>query len=106
METTDGGRSSVPRVRSTSLGTARWLSTFGAASLAAGLALVAGDRIEALTWPLLMTGGLVHAFGMWRVQRLESASELHVTTWEKFVTGSCWAALLALGAILTLNLLW
>lgn len=90
--------------KSGSLKRAELLSGVGV--LGMGLGLLFSRFLTAYTTPLLLTGLLMHAWGMFDKHRLEKAAIGPRLWWEEALYWFCWIALLILAAYITVSQIW
>ena len=71
-------------------------SSIGAGVLGAGIALLMPDRLTAYAIPILLTGLVLHVWGMYDKHRLEACSSPARLWWAELLYWGCWLGLLAL----------
>jgi hypothetical protein len=74
------------------------LSTVGAAVLGAGVALLLERWLGSFAILIAVVGLAVHAWGMFKKYRIESAESVQKTPWEGFIYWACWVVLAGLVA--------
>ena len=79
------------------------LSGVGAVVLGMGLGLLFARLLTPYATPLLLTGLLMHAWGMFDKHRLEKASTGARLWWEEALYWVCWIALLILAAYIAVS---
>lgn len=82
---------------------AELLGSAGAVVLGAGVGLLFARFLIPYTIPLLITGLLTHAWGMFDKHRLEKASAGVRLWWEESLYWGCWIALLILAIYIALS---
>ena len=83
-------------VFNTRLKRAEATSSIGAGVLGAGLALLMPDRLAQHAIPILLTGLVMHVWGMYDKHRLESQVGAARVWWAELLYRACWVGLLAL----------
>lgn len=86
----------TPTVAHAQLKRADTTSSIGAGVLGAGLALLVPNRLAAHAVPILLTGLVMHVWGMYDKHRLESRAGAARLWWAELLYWGCWAGLLAL----------
>jgi uncharacterized membrane protein YecN with MAPEG domain len=65
----------------------------GAVVLGIGLGVLLAGRLADAALPILASGIVVHAWGMYDKHRLERSSGLETVWWAPVVYGACWVML-------------
>ena len=79
--------------------------SLGAGVLGAGLGAALGDTVGGAALPLIVLGGVMHAWGMWDKHRLETAAATR-PRWDTLLYWTCWVLLLGLGVYLIGRRFW
>ena len=87
-----------PNLSHPQLKRAETTSSIGAGVLGGGLALLLPERLRAYAVPILLTGLVMHVWGMYDKHRLERRSGVARLWWAELLYWSCWVGLLALTA--------
>lgn len=86
----------TPTVSHSRLKRAETTSSIGAGVLGAGVALLVANRLAAHAVPILITGLVMHAWGMYDKHRLERDEGAGRLWWAELLYWGCWVALAAL----------
>ena len=84
---------------------AELLGGVGALILGMGVGLLFAAFLTPYTIPFLLTGLLMHAWGMYNKHRLESEGAVARQWWAELLYWVCWAALLVLCAYIAVDYL-
>lgn len=73
-------------------------SSLGAGILGAGLGILLARNLSGLGLPFLFLGGVMHAFGMWDMRRMERNGTLSPRPlWSLLLYWICWLLLAGIG---------
>jgi hypothetical protein len=75
---------------------AELLAGVGAVVLGMGLGLLFREFLGSFTLPIMVVGGLAHAWGMFAKHRLEQSKPAIRVWWTEAAYWVCWAALICL----------